>query len=268
MQLQGVRALVTRPAGQGDALLCAIRAAGGEASALPLLEIQTIDQREPQLDQAIERLLERLEDFDSAIFISSNAVRCLFDRLQAGARSWPADLECFAIGGATAALLEARGIVTRSGTVAMNSEELLGLAPLATPAAKQIVIFKGMGGRELLATALRERGAEVTECALYRRLAPRHAPGAVAALLRTRRINTVLLNSAESLDNLLGLLGADAAGTMAAELSLVVPGVRVETLARERGFARIERADNATDGAMISALARLATRMQQEARAR
>ena len=256
--LAGIRALVTRPAAQAGPLITAIRAGGGEATGFALLEIVPVDARDPDAEVAISATLARLEDFDGAIFISSNAVRQLLARLAAGSRAWPPRLACFAIGRATAQCLAEAGIACASGAAAMDSEELLAHPALAAVQGRHFVIFKGVGGRELLARRLAERGARVTECALYRRRAPAVAAGALREVLRERAINVLLLSSAEALANLLGLPGGKAAGTIAPDLVIVTPGERVAAEARAAGFARVEAASNATDAAMLATLERLA----------
>jgi uroporphyrinogen-III synthase len=259
--LEGIRALVTRPAGQAGPLVAAIRAGGGEAAEFPLLEIVALDA---QASAAIDETLNRLETFDAAIFISTNAVRALLTRLADAARTWPARLQCFAIGRATAQCLREAGIECESAAAAMDSEALLAHPALAAVADRRIVIFKGVGGRELLARRLAERGATVTECALYRRRLPGTASReALHALLRERAINVVLLSSAEALANLLGLPGADAAGTIPADLTLVTSGERVAAQARDAGFIAVEPAANATDAAMLAALERLAATIRR-----
>ena len=117
--LQGIRALVTRPAGQAGPLVAAIRAAGGEAHEFPLLEVVALEERDAQARAAVDDVLDRLGTFDAAIFISTNAVRVLLARLADSARTWPAQLQCFAIGSATAQCLREAGIGCASAAAAM-----------------------------------------------------------------------------------------------------------------------------------------------------
>ncbi len=257
--LEGLRVLVTRPVPQGERLLAAIREAGGAALAFPLLEIRELD-REP----SSAAVFDHLASFDIAIFISTNAVRATLARWRGRASEWPATLTCLGIGSATAQALADEGIVALSAAAAMNSEELLALDVLAEVAGRQIVIFKGSGGRDLLATSLDARGARVTECALYRRVVPTVLPGELTRRLAKDGFDTVLISSTEGLVNLLGLLGGDLAGTMADRITLVVPGERAAQLARANGFMRLEVAANATDEAMLAALHGLAARNRAE----
>jgi uroporphyrinogen-III synthase len=256
--LAGIRALVTRPAAQAAALAAAVRAAGGQAWEFPLLEIAPLDAGDVQANAAVADTLRELASFDLAIFISGNAVRELLARLRGSGRDWPARLACLAVGSATARSLREAGIDCASAATAMDSEELLAHAAIAAVASRRIVIFKGVGGRELLARELAARGARVTECALYRRRLPATSAAELLGALRAHAVNALLLSSGEALANLLGLLGGNAAGTIAPELVVVTPGERLAGQARAAGFRTVEVAANATDAAMLAALRRLA----------
>jgi len=67
--LAGRRVVVTRPAGQTGHMAALIRAAGGEPVLFPALEILDAGDLQPVL-----ALIDRLDVFDLAIFISANAV--------------------------------------------------------------------------------------------------------------------------------------------------------------------------------------------------
>ena len=251
-ELRGIVALVTRPAGQGAALASAIRAAGGEALECPLLDI---------LPQPLEAatLARLLTESSTAIFISTNAVAAALAAVREAGLVWPPGLRALAVGSATRDALIRAGIAAQAGEgTAMNSEELLCHPALAQVQGQGILIFKGEGGRELLAEALRARGARVEECALYRRSLPDGASALLETLLDSHRVNTFLASSGETLAHLLGLLGRMPAGKVPTEACFVVPGERVAAEARHRVPAPVVMARNASDAAMLEALATLA----------
>ena len=252
--LDGIRALVTRPAGQADGLLHAIRTAGGEAIALPLIEIHPFGSSDQTLIAANRSLIEALGNYRFAVFVSTNAVRFALRQLREYGCSLPPTLRCFAIGEATAVRLREAGLAAASGVAAMNSEELLERPELLDMREKRVVIFKGIGGRDWLARELAARGALVSECALYHRRSPALSVADLDATLHEHRINVVLLSSTDALNNLLCLPGGDAAGTIAAHMTLLVPGQRAAELARRAGIANVDVAANATDSAMLEAL--------------
>lgn len=247
-ELRGVVALVTRPAGQGDALAAAIRHRGGCALECPLLAIQ------PLAPDPLA-LAAQLAQSQIAIFISTNAVFCALAAVRAAGLVWPPSICCLAVGSATREALRREGLAASdAGGEVMNSEELLGHPALAAVTGRRIVVFKGEGGREFLAAELRARGAVVEECALYRRELPGDASAVLERQLDANRINVFLANSGETLANLLGLLGGMPAGKVPDGAVFVVPGERVAAEARWPSQARVVTARNASDAAMLEAL--------------
>jgi uroporphyrinogen-III synthase len=265
--LAGMRVLVTRPRGQARALAAAIRDAGAAAVEFPLLAIEAVAAGDPEAE-AIRSLVAELGHYALAIFISTNAVSSALPWLRERWPELPEGLVCLAIGEATAAALARAGIRATHGARAMTSEELLGDPLLRHVSGKRIVIFKGTGGRRMLADTLAGRGARVKECAVYRRRGPDADGDALCALLAEQRINVVLVSSGEGLANFLGLLGRGRAGTIAGEVALVAPGERVARQGREAGFRVLEVAENATDASMMAALHRLAGRGLDQPNAR
>lgn len=219
--LRGTTILVTRPAERADGLAGHIRALGGEAIVFPTIEIQPLAVT---FDPA---------GCDLAIFISPGAVTHGLPPV------WPADLATAAVGQGTAAALRAAGVVDvlvpADGT---DSEHLLALPPLAEMAGKRVTIFRGEGGRELLAQTLRARGARVDYIECYRRALPVCDPARdLAPVLERWRhggIQAVTVLSSEGLDNLFTLLG-DAALIRATPL--FAPHPRIAEHARARGVA-------------------------------
>ena len=255
-RLHGVRALVTRLIVQSQALCRAIRAQGGEAVALPLITIETL----ADACAGLAPVLRQPEAFDTAIFSSANAVRHALACASRAGIGWPVGWRCLAIGAATRAALCDGGITAGSGVETMDSEELLEHPLLMQVAGRRIAVFRGEGGRGLLGATLRARGAEVFEFALYRRCAAAVDAAELAALLASHRCNALLAASGETLATLLGLLRQLPAGTIPADACLVVPGARVAGLAARDSTLEREVAVNATDAAMLDALARIASR--------
>lgn len=224
--LAGTGVLVTRPAHQAGSLCRLVEAAGGHAVRFPVLEISAT------LPQASAALLARLASFDLAIFISANAV----EHGLAAARAhgpWPPGLERAAIGRATAAALEAQGLppaICPAGP--FDSETLLLHPDLQAVAGQRIVIFRGVGGRELLAETLRARGAEVAYAEVYRRRRPSADPAPLLARWRAGAIDIVVVTSREGLANLWRLLGPEGQPLLRAT-QLVAASDRVLQLAAE-----------------------------------
>ncbi len=201
--LSGRRIVVTRPKGQAGALLALIRQAGGEPLEVPALEIRDVADLAP-----FHSVINRLDTFDAAIFVSRNAVRKAFELI--GGRPWPARLQVATVGRGSREELAARGV---AGVIApcgqADSEALLALPEFLDIAGKRIAVFRGEGGRQLLGETLAARGALVEHAPCYRRTIPSASADLLAAARAQGRVDAVTISSAEGLANLLAMLGAD-----------------------------------------------------------
>jgi len=72
---------------------------------------------------------------------------------------------------------------------------------------QRLVIFRGVGGRELLADTLHVRGAQVVYAECYRRVRPECDAQPLIQRWATGQIHAVTIHSAESLHNLASMLG-------------------------------------------------------------
>lgn len=214
--LAGVGVLVTRPAGQAGELVAAIEAAGGRSVVFPVIEIA------PRSPQDIEAGLASMADPDIVIFISRNAVE--------HGLAWSGDGAIAAVGPATAAAVEAAArVVDIRPAGGFDSESLLEEPDLRNVRGKTIRIIRGNGGRELLATTLRERGATVDYLEVYSRQAPGYTASDIADIARqleVGEIGAIVVMSVESLRNLLTLLPRSCHRVLA-ETPLVTPASRV-----------------------------------------
>src|SRR3569833_3916475 len=146
--LQGLTVMVTRPAHQAVRLCELIRAAGGAALAIPMLEIGTVEDAAP-----VRALLARLDEFDFALFVSSNAV----DHAAALVveHGVPPTLKLAAVGQRTAERLRTHfGRVDIEAPPPYNSETLLATRALQQVQGKRIVFVCGVGGCVLLVVFL------------------------------------------------------------------------------------------------------------------
>ena len=125
--------------------------------------------------------------------------------------------------------------------------------PLGSPS-KTKHATAGLLNAKTLAEELGRRGARVDELACYRRAAPELAPGELAATLAQWDIDLVMISSGEGLSNMLALL-SPAETTKFNHITLLVPSPRVANTARKAGFEQVLTAENASDSAMLRALA-------------
>ncbi len=245
--LDGIVVMVTRPAHQARPLCDRIESRGGRVICFPVLEIVAAEPT-----ALLKGLIERLGEFDLAIFVSANAVaRGVPMALTSG--GWPPATRVAAVGERTAAELARFGLtVDIRPERGFDSESLLAVADLNNVAGKRIVIFRGQGGRELLAETLRQRGATVDYAEVYRRARPAAALGEV---LHTKPFpHAVVITSGEGLHNLLAMAhGRDRQRLLA--VPLVVISHRIGDTARALGFTHPPIvARQASDEAIVKAI--------------
>jgi len=231
--------LVTRPAGQADALCERIEALGWRAIRFPTVEIVPVDACGPW----------READYDFLVFVSRNSVIYGLPLIQGENR----DISVAVVGRGTARQLEQSG---RSVDVMpaghWNSEGLLAHPDMRSVSGKRILIVRGEGGRPLLGDELEKRGANVEYAEVYRRVLP-----AVDATSLIRmwpdRIHLVIVTSNEILANLATLLG-DSAQALLRKTPLLVVSERGKALARSLGCGQVILAAGADDEALVSTM--------------
>jgi uroporphyrinogen-III synthase len=189
---------------------------------------------EPQQPQRVIDIVRSLDRYDVAIFISANAVEYGMRFINAHGR-WPESLTVAAVGAATArALYEHHRRVAIVPAGGFNSEALLTHADLQNMRGKRVVIFRGEGGRELLAETLRQRGAHVDYAEVYRRTKPIVDPQILLDAWRRGTVDAIVVTSNESLQNLFDLVGS-AGQPYLQRTQLVVTSERAAELARQLG---------------------------------
>lgn len=227
--LQGIKIAVTRPAQQAGPLCGLIEAAGGVAIRYPVLDIEFIVGARPGARHAVPLHDKNIADYDYAIFISANAVT--------GAVRWlpavlPPNLQLAAVGKRTAEILRQhwpQAILTPTHNY--NSEALLELPQLQAVSGKRIIIFRGEGGRELLAETLQQRGAIVEYAEVYRR---QQTQGDIQHLQR-QAPDLIIVTSNEGLQNLYDQTQGQTRAWLL-EQQLIVISERGAQRARELGF--------------------------------
>lgn len=247
--LAGVGVLVTRPAGQAEHLARLIEAAGGNAIHFPAIAIAP-----PADPTALVALLDRLSEFDLAIFISPNAVEQALQQLRKRGQALPAPLRVACIGSGSAAALKAHGIDALAPAERFDSEGLLALPALQQVAGRRVVIFRGEGGRELLGDTLRAREALVEYGECYRRVCPTADPTPLLRRWADGDIDVVSLTSVTALNNLYEMLGATGRQPLRATPAAVLSEAQAAAC-RKLGFVHAPLvARQATDEALVQAI--------------
>jgi uroporphyrinogen III methyltransferase/synthase len=154
--LAGIRVAVTRSRAQSSELAARLRALGASVVEAPAIRIVPLPGSAPRLDR-----------YELICLTSANGVRVLFERLREGgldARAL-AGARVAAIGPGTAAALERRGIRPDVVPERFLAEGLIDA--LTNVSVKRALLARAAGGRDVLPQALRQRGIEVDDLALY-----------------------------------------------------------------------------------------------------
>lgn len=246
LPLAGRGIAITRPVDQADALAERISEAGGTAIPFPLLAIAPLEDH-----AAFDRVIEGLPGDDWIIFISTNAVQQGMPRIAARHPVLPPRLRFAAIGPTTAQELGRFGITqVLIPESRYDSESLLALPEMHDMRQRRVVIVRGVGGRELLAETLRERGADVTFAECYRRVNPQRDTGALPQLWQNGQLHALVVTSSEALRNLVQL--ADGAAWLRDSL-VCVNHPRIAEAARAQGL-QVAVAEAPGDAAMLECL--------------
>lgn len=244
------RLLLTRPQEECAALAATLAEHGVASASLPLLAIEPLDETPEQ-----RSLMLDLDRYCAVVVVSKPAARLGLERLD---RYWPqppARQGWFAVGAATAAILDSYGLCVQHPDAGDDSEALLALPALAQALQvpdSRVLIMRGEGGRELLAERLRGQGVAVDYLELYRRVLPDYAPGALLRQVHDERLNALSVSSGQGLEHLLRLAADDWPAL--ARLPLFVPSVRVAEAAREAGAQRVIDCRGASAAALLEAL--------------
>lgn len=228
--LAGRTVLVTRPAHQAQGLAARIRAAGGHAFVFPALAVEALPQTE------LAAFLAQHPAADVLVFVSPNAAHFGMAALRA-AGGLPQPAQVFAVGPGTARALADAGVDGVTIPDGQDSEALLALPALQDVAGRRVLIVRGVGGRPLLADTLAARGAQVAFLECYRRTCPEGDPTPLLTRWQAGDIDAVTVASAETLHNLVRMLGPRGAALLA-HTPVFVPHARIAEAAQRFGVAR------------------------------
>ena len=191
----------TRPAHQQDSLKSLLEAEGAQVIAFPAIEII-----ECETTDFHRSLVENIKHYHIALFVSRNAVDGAMRYLERD--KLPGDLQLGVIGeGTYRALFDQVDDVDERLIRGQpyNSEGLLAASALQQVAGKNILIFRGQQGRNLLGDELRARGATVSYCEVYRRKIPEYDANNFAQLTAKQFPTLAVFTSKEGMLNILSL---------------------------------------------------------------
>ena len=259
--LTAIRALVTRPREQAEALAEAIRSRNGKAWTLPMLEIVPVPET-----QAMRDTVMSLDQFNRVIVISRHAAHFGMESIESYWPQLPIAQDWYAIGKSTGSALREFDVHATSPETGSDSESLLGLETFQRVHDEKILIIKGEGGREMLEQTLVARGAQVECLAVYRRQRPDYRSNQAMDVISENDINVILAGSGETVMNLQHCLTSGSkdlppndrqqipSKNILENCLLVVPSDRIARQSRTMGFNRVYTTEGASNAAMLSAL--------------
>jgi len=217
---------VTRTEPGASELAYALANAGYQVERAPVLAIRSVAFEAPR------------GRFDIGLFLSVNGVRFAAKRV-AGTVD-----HRYAVGRKTQAALRQFGFTATVPRIA-TSEGLLDALP--DPCGKRILLVTGVGGRNLLPTALAKRGAQVTRLEVYLRYA-------LTPKIDTASVGAIVISSGDGFRQA-AQLWLGAAGDP--QVPTLVPSARVASLGQRLGMHSVHDCGGANAKAVLRTLARI-----------
>ncbi len=234
--LAGVTVAVTRARAQASELSARLRRLGAGVVEAPAIKIVPLDGPVPDLRR-----------YDLVCLTSANGVEVLFDRLSSAGHDARAlaGARVAAIGPGTAAALRAHGVTAEVVPERFVAEGLV--EALAEVKVTRALLARAAGGRSVLPEALRARGAEVDELALYETVAE---PLTERQLAAVRRCGYITFTSSSTVRFFF-----EGGGSLGADMRIVSIGPVTSATLREHGLEpAVEASRHDLDG-LVQALA-------------
>ncbi len=254
--LFGRRVLVTRPREQAAELSDRLAALGAEPIEAPMIRIVPSDDPAPLRHAASEP-----EAFDWIIFASANAVEAFMAALlesNRDVRSLKGPLLC-AVGSGTAEKLAEHGIKVDLVPDEFRAEAVVAaLAPRGSLNGARVLLPRADIGRELIADALRERGAMVTEVVAYRTVlddTEREGDPDIYGMLLNGQIDAVTFTSASAVRNFARVYGEEQAADLLQNTVVAVIGPVTGEAATQLGVKTMIQPRTYTMAALVEAIA-------------
>lgn len=224
-----IAVLVTRPGGELDPLVQALRQRGYRVHAVPTVQTE-----------AVELESRSLASFDWVVFTSARGVDAV-DELPFGSRF-------AAIGPETARALRARGVEPAHVPATADGADLGRTLPEVD--GKRVALVRASAADTDLPDILRRRGAAVEEVTAYRTVeAPPESAHPLRAAMSDPDLRAVVFASGSAVRGFVALGGT-------AQLPAITIGARTTNRAREMGFHVIAEAATQSVAGLADAVAR------------
>jgi uroporphyrinogen III methyltransferase/synthase len=201
--LAGVSVVVTRAAHQAQELARPLREQGAEVIVLPAIGIAPPDDNGP-----LRAAAAGVDTYDWIIFTSANAVTAFAGALQAAGVRCKARVA--AVGSATRDAAEETGFRVERVPQRYVAESLVEALLEEDLARCRILIPSAAVTRDVVAPALRERGAHVDAIVAYRNVTPPELPERARAVFQSPLPDWVTFASPSAARNLINAIGTDS----------------------------------------------------------
>lgn len=252
--LNNITLWLTRPVDQAKNLTKLLEAQGANVFHLPLMRIEALAQ-----DKKLEKKIKKLDQYDMAFFISTNAAQFGMELIETYFPSLPKEIKYFSPGPTTAKILQSYGLDVAFPEKAMSTEALLILPEIRevlqkeSKKKKRAVVFRGAGGRELLANALRSKGVDVDYIELYKRVLPEYKESYLKNILKNKKPDGIIFSSAEAIHNFTVLF--EKIYPEYKEIPVFVSSPRLEEVSKKIGFSSISLLQAADDRSIAAGVA-------------
>ena len=247
--LFGKRVLVTRSRTQASALVRQLVGQGADPVEMPTIEIAPPDGYE-----ALDRALERLQQYQWLVLASVNAVEAVFNRLRHSSKDARAlgGLQVAAVGPATAEALLRYGVAADFVPDTYTGDSLSTEFRRFPMQGARVLAPRASAGQDLLPEGLKAQGASVDQVTAYHTIRPTGAVDSVRNLLRSGNIQVATFTSSSTVRNLVELLDGDQ--TLLQGVLIVTIGPSTSRTARELGLCVDIEAPEHTVPGLVRAL--------------
>jgi uroporphyrinogen III methyltransferase/synthase len=253
--LFGRRVLVTRPREQAAELVERLAAYGAATIEAPMIRI------EPPLDSApLAAAAADAARFDWIVFASANAVSAFMRVLLHGTRDLRAlsGPRLCAVGPGTAEKLASYGIHADLVPGEFSAEGVVAAMLAAGPMqGGRVLLPRADIGREVIASQLRQAGAEVTDVVAYRTVledSPQEDPD-VYGMLLNGQIDVVTFTSPSAVRNFVRVYGTEQSADLLGRAVVAVIGPATAEAARQLGIPVSVEARAHTVPGLVEAIA-------------
>jgi uroporphyrinogen III methyltransferase / synthase len=244
--LHGRRIVVTRARSQASGLARTLVNLGADVIELPAIRI------EPRIDtDEVHRAVDDIYSYALVCLTSPNGVRLLFEAMAESGRDARAlaNATVAAIGPGTAAALREHGVIADVVPEESVAEALVESLSEVEVEGRPVLVARAAEARDVLPEALRERGAEVDDVALYETVAEQPSQETIEA---AQEADFVTFTSSSTVRNMIGALG-DRFPPRARVVSI---GPITSAAAREEGLeVHVEAERHDIDGVVEALLA-------------